>query len=242
MPLGNLDSEILRYIVEHEVRPGERLPTIDELSRERGVSVSKIREELEVARALGLVQIKPRTGTLVQDFNFARAATLSILYALGLNREHFYDFSKLRRSIELSFWNEAVEQLTPEDIDHLRRLVRSASEKLNHTPIEVPFEEHRSLHMTFFKHMKNPFVQGLLEAYWIAYEAFGIGLYAELSYHREVWAYHEHMVECIARGDFEAGRQALQEHMELLRHVPDQAARSDPSPVQEAAPIYHYFE
>jgi DNA-binding FadR family transcriptional regulator len=129
MPLTSLNSDILRYIVEHQVRPGERLPTIDDLSRELGVSVSKIREELEVARALGLVQIKPRTGTLVQDFNFARAATLSILYALGLNREHFYDFSKLRRSIELSSGRGGW-QLTPEDYRHLRRLVRSA--KLNH--------------------------------------------------------------------------------------------------------------
>ena len=229
MPHSNLDSDILRYIVEHQVQPGERLPTIGELSQELGVSVSKIREELEVARTLGLVQIKPRTGTLVQEFDFGPAATISVLYALGLDRSYFQDFSKLRGSLELGFWFEAVQQLTFDDIVYLRQLVSRANDKLNHVPIEVPFEEHRSLHLTFFKHLKNPFVQGVLQAYWVAYQAFGLALYAELSYHREVWAYHSQMVECVAQGDYEGGRQALQDHMALLRHRSETGLKPEPS-------------
>lgn len=239
MPFSHLDADILNYIIEHQVRPGERLPTIAQLSRELGVSVSKIREELEVARTLGLVQIKPRTGTQVRDFNFGPAATLSVLYALGLNRAHFHDFSKLRNSVELAFWHEAVEQLTTDDIGYLRGLVARACEKLNRVPIEVPFEAHRNLHLTFFKHLENPFVQGILQAYWTAYKAFGLALYAELSYHRKVWTYHEQMVDHVARGEFEAGRQALEEHMTLLRY------RAVPEPdvsKKEPSPIYHFFE
>lgn len=215
-----IDADILRYIIEHQVKPGERLPTIPELSTELDVSVSKIREELEVARALGFVQIKPRTGTQVQAFDFGPAAKLSVLYALGLNRAYFRDFSQLRISIELYFWHEAVALLCPDDIAHLRQLVVCAFDKLNRVPIEVPFKEHRDLHLTFYKHLTNPFVHGLLEAYWVAYQAFGLAFFAELSYHRQVWAYHERMVECVARGDLDGGHQALAEHMTLLRHMP----------------------
>mgnify|MGYP002683306600 CR=1 FL=1 len=43
-----IDADILRYIIEHQVKPGERLPTIPELSTELDVSVSKIREVLEL--------------------------------------------------------------------------------------------------------------------------------------------------------------------------------------------------
>ena len=169
-----IDADILRYIIEHQVKPGERLPTIPELSTELDVSVSKIREELEVARALGFVQIKPRTGTQVQAFDFGPAAKLSVLYALGLNRAFFRDFSQLRISIELYFWHEAVALLCPDDIAHLRQLVVCAFDKLNRVPIEVPFKEHRDLHLTFYRHLTNPFVHGLLEAYWVAYQAFGL--------------------------------------------------------------------
>lgn len=228
------DTDILRYIVKHQVQPGERLPTINELSDELGVSVSKIREELEVARALGLVQIKPRSGTVVQPFDFEPAAVLSVLYALGMDQSYFQAFSKLRNSIELSFWHEAVVQLTRDDITYLRQLVTCAYEKLNRLPAEVPFEEHRSLHLTFFKYLENPFVQGLLGAYWEAYKAFGLAIYADLSYHREIWSYHSRMVEYVAKGDYEGGRQALKEHMALLRYVTGQETKP---PVK-----FHFFE
>jgi DNA-binding FadR family transcriptional regulator len=238
MPSANPDSAILRYIIEHQVQPGEKLPTISELSDELGVSTSKIREELEVVRTLGLVQVRPRSGTQVQKFEFGPAATLSALYALGLNRAYFYDLSKLRIHLEVSFWTEAVALLTPADIASLRKLAARAQKKLSHTPVEVPFEEHRNLHLTFFSRLENPFVQGLLQAYWTAYEAFGLSLFADLSYHREVWVYHERMVELVAQGDFESGRQVLQEHMTLIRHM------SVEKPAQKTTkePIYRFFE
>ncbi|MBI5958643.1 MAG: FadR family transcriptional regulator [Chloroflexi bacterium] len=240
---SSLDSDILHYIVEHQINAGDRLPTINELSAELGISVSKLREDLAVARALGYVQIKPRIGTQVQEFCFGPAATLGVLYALERNRHHFQHFAKLRRSVELGFWHEAVASLTPEDIAHLRHLITRAQEKLNYIPVMVPFQEHRSLHLTFFKRLNNPFVQGLLEAYWIAYEAYGLSMYADLSYHHEVWNYHERMVEYVAQGDFEGGYQALKEHMELLRYVPDQPAHQDASKSTERDPsIHHFFE
>lgn len=221
MPTGPLGSDLLRYIIDRQLQPGERLPTITELSAELGVSVGKLREELEVARTLGLVQVKPRTGSQVRAFDFAPAATLSVLYAIGLNPTYFHTFGDLRKHLELSYWTEAVACLTEDDIATLRGLLERASEKLNQLPIEVPVEEHVRLHLTFFRHLDNPFVQGLLSAYWAAYKAFGVALHAPLAYHREVWAYHAQMVDCVARGDFEGGRRALQEHMELLKHSPD---------------------
>jgi len=223
-----LSSEILRYIVEHHLQAGDRLPTLSDLSAELGVSVSKAREELAVARALGFVQVKPRVGMLVQPFGFAPAATLSVLYALGMDREHFHAFARLRASLELSFWHEAVALLTAEDIAELRQWVALARERLSRVPIEVPYREHRKLHLTFFKHLENPFVQGILEAYWAAYKAFGLALYADLSHHREVWDYHERMVEAVARGDIEAGYEALREHMTLLRYEPQQHGQRHP--------------
>jgi DNA-binding FadR family transcriptional regulator len=218
----DIDSDILHYVLDNQLKPGDRLPTIAELSRELGVSVSKVREGLEVARVLGLIQIKPRTGSRIENFDFAPAATLSAMYALGLDRALFEDFAALRRNVELSFWHEAVQHLTPEDVAYLRQLVACAHEKLNHVPVVVPFEEHRDFHLTFFKHLENPFVQGILSAYWMVYKAYGSALYAELSYHREEWVYHEQMVECVAQGDYEAGWQALKDHMTLSPCSPDQ--------------------
>ncbi len=238
----NLVSDILDYIVRHQLQPGDRLPTIPELSQELEVSVSKVREELAVARSLGLVQIKPRTGTQIQPYDFGPAASLSVIYALGLNQKHFYDFARLRTSVELGFWYDAVSRLAACEITELRALVDAALAKLNHSPIEVPFQEHRQLHLTFFKHIENPFVQGILEAYWDAYKAFGLALFAELSYHREVWDYHARMVECVAQGDFDGGYRALRKHMTLLRYRPEENGQSEHEVIERPTPSHHLFE
>ncbi|NLE51983.1 MAG: FadR family transcriptional regulator [Chloroflexi bacterium] len=241
MPPGPLGSALLRYIIERQVQPGERLPTIPELSVELGVSVGKVREELEVARTLGLVQIKPRTGSVVQPFDFTPAATLGVLYAIGLDPAYFHTFADLRKHLELSYWTEAVACLTPDDIDTLRALNARAVEKLNRLPIEVPVEEHARLHLTFYRHLENTFVQGLLSAYWAAYMAFGVALHAPLTYHREMWTYHEQMVECVARGDYEGGRRALREHMELLRHAPETIEQGARRVIETDAKAYRYI-
>ncbi len=74
--------------------------------------------------------------------------------------------------------------------------------------------------MCIFRKLENPFVQGILEAYWEAYESIGLNLYAGYEYLENVWEYHQRMVDAVCSGDFEAGYQALVEHKDLLYHRP----------------------
>ena len=39
-----------------------------------------------------------------------------------------------------------------------------AWDKLRRTPIQVPHEEHRNLHLLIYSRLENPFVTGILEA------------------------------------------------------------------------------
>ena len=89
--------------------------------------------------------------------------------------------------------------------------------------IQIPHEEHRRLHLGIFRRLENPFVIGLLEAYWDGYEAVQLNLYADYEYLREVWDYHTRIVDCIERGDADGARQAFLEHIALLRHRPNLA-------------------
>ncbi|MEP7358152.1 MAG: FCD domain-containing protein, partial [Anaerolineales bacterium] len=69
-----------------------------------------------------------------------------------------------------------------------------------------------------FKHLNNPFVKGLLEAYWVAYETVGLNVYTDYQYLREVWTYHEGIVNAIIAGDLDEGHRLLLLHSTLLRH------------------------
>lgn len=222
-----LDSDLLRYIVARGFQPGDRLPSTEELSAELGVSVGKLREQLEVARSLGLVEVKPKLGIRLADYVFRPAVRSSLMFALASGAAQFEAFSAVRNHLEAAFWHEAAARLTPADHAHLQDLIAQARAKLNGRPVQIPHAEHRELHLTIFSRLENPFVTGLLEAYWDAYEAVGLSLYSDYAYLQEVWDYHARIVAALAAGDVDLGHQLLLQHTQLLRHRQAQAVVPD---------------
>jgi DNA-binding FadR family transcriptional regulator len=214
-----LDSDLLGYIVEHGLGPGDRL-TLDELSDKLKISTGKLREQLEVARAMGFVEVKPRTGITVAEFSFFPAVRYSLLYALARDHKLFDAFGELRNHIEFAFFREAVGLLTDEDCQHLKDLVERAWAKLEGHPARIPHPEHRDLHLTIYRRLDNLFVKGLLEAYWDAYEAEGLSVFTDYDYLHVVWTYHEGIVNAIVDGDVDEAYRLLVLHTQLLQKRP----------------------
>lgn len=200
-----------------------RIPALTKISEKLGVSISSLREQLEVAKALGFVEVRPRTGTRRLPYSFTPSVHSSLSYAIALDRSYFAAFSDLRKAVEAAFWTQAAERLSKSDHDNLEILIDRAWKKLQGDPIRLPHREHRELHLAIFSNLKNPFVLGILEAYWNAYEEVGLNRYAGLDYLEEVWRYHRHMVEAICQGKHELGRQILVDHFDLMSQRPDKA-------------------
>ena len=221
-------SDLLDYIAQEAREPGTRVPPISELSETLGISPSKLREQLEVARALEIVEVRPKTGIRTLEFSYLPPLRLGLLSVLARDPSRFEEIRALRTTLEAAYWKDAVGRLQAPDLDRLERLVAQAWEKLRGTPIQIPHAEHKALHLTVFSRLPNLLVRDLLEAYWEAYEAVGLSVYADYAYLHEVWTYHETMVRAIRAGDPEAGLEALVRHTGLLR------ARA--SPAREASP------
>lgn len=216
MQLTKLDSQFLNYLVEMQIAPGERVPTLQEIGEDLGISVGKLREQLEVARNLGLVSVRPRVGIQREPLDFSKAILPSVLFSLGTGEATFTQFSQLRRAIETELWLDAVVLLTNEDKQRLREIVNQAWNKLRGQPIHVPNGEHRQFHLLIFSRLENPFVQGLLASYWDAYEASELTRFASYQYWLDVWNYHEKIVDALCINAFDQGQQLLVEHFNLL--------------------------
>src|SRR6188472_2508944 len=111
-----LDSELLRYVIDQGYEVGDRLPSLTDLSDEIGISVGKLREQFEVARTLGLVEASPRRGIVRTAYDFLPGVRLSLMVALAIDPSNFDAFSSLRGHLETAYWDEAVVQLTEEDL------------------------------------------------------------------------------------------------------------------------------
>lgn len=219
----NLISKFLRYLAAHDQVNSQVLPSLTDLSRELNISMATLREQLEVARALGLVEVRPRIGTRRLPYTFLPAVRQSLGFAISLDREYFQAYYNLRVHLESVYWYDAVEKLTEEEHYQLKALVDHAWKQLRGDPIQIPHYEHRKIHLLIYSRLENPFVLGLLEAFWEAYEAVGLNVYTGYEYLQEVWRYHTDMVEGICTGNFDSGYKALVEHTDLIyrRPIPD---------------------
>jgi len=218
---GTQTSVFLSYLASAQLNTqDDRLPALNELSKELGIGLSVLREQLEVARALGLVEVRPRTGIRRLPYSFFPAVQQSLSYAMQRSPFAFEAFADLRNHLEACYWNEAVHKLLDEDKRELQSLVRRAWAKLSGEMVQIPHEDHRQLHLLIYRRLENPYVQGILEGYWDAYEAIGLNVYTDLSYLQDVWRYHQRMVDAIQSGNYSDGFQALVEHKDLLFHRP----------------------
>jgi DNA-binding FadR family transcriptional regulator len=230
MPRKQLSSEFLDYLAatNYEDVP-DQLPTLNDLSKQLGISVARLREQLEVAKALGLVEARPRTGLRRLPYSFLPAVRQSLAYAIEIDPQNFNFFADLRDQLEMAYWEEAVMLLTSDDKAALQTLVDRAWQKLRSTRVQIPHEEHKELHILIYSRLNNPFVNGLLEAYWEVYESVGLSIFADYEYLQKIWEYHQKMVDSICKNDIKEGYQALIDHRYVLHHqsLPEMNIRPD---------------
>lgn len=212
-------TDFFEYLLTHSLENPDsvQLPSLKTISKQLNISVARLREQVEVAKALGLVEVRPRTGIKRLPYSFYPAVWRSLAYAIKFDPNLFEVFANIRKQIELAYWHEAVDALTSTDKHALQQIVDRAYEKLRGTPTRVPHDEHRELHLSIYWRLDNPFVNGIIEAYWDAYEAIGLSFYTHLDYLEEVWDYHQKMVNAIRNSDLETGYKALSDHTDLIR-------------------------
>ena len=154
--MAKLSSEFLEFLAagQSPVSSGgtdgcdkSSLPSLSDISKQLGVSVSLLREQLEVAKALGFVEVRPRTGIRRLAYTFLPAVNQSLSYAIAIDWNHFIAYYDLRNHLEAAYWDESARKLTPEDREALDQLVMHAWEKLHGQPIQIPHAEHRQLHL-----------------------------------------------------------------------------------------------
>lgn len=213
-------NPFLNYLSDHKIADGARLPSLSNLSNLTDTSIPTLREQLEVARALGFVEVRPKTGIRKNPYQFTSAVTASLSYAIACNSDIFPAYADLRKHIEASYFEEAASLLEDYDIQRMADIIHNAKNKLTKEPAEIPFQEHRSLHLLMYSRLNNIFVTGILEAYWNVYEEIGLTRYTDLDYHNRVWIYHQKIVETIKAGEYSNSKKALLEHMVLLQQRP----------------------
>lgn len=110
---------IIDKIKNGELQPGDRLDSIEQLSKNFGVSRSAVREALSGLRAMGLVKMRQGEGTYIKEldsFNF----TLPVSTAFLMKREDVRELYELRKILEVGAAGLAAKYRDDDDVNSMK--------------------------------------------------------------------------------------------------------------------------
>lgn len=121
-----ITREIIASIVQGHYKPGDLLPTEDELCAQLGVSRSVIREATKAVTILGMVRSRQGRGTEILPYENWNEFSPEVIQARVDHQavdEFLVDLLELRRIIEVEAAGLAAQRATAEDIAAMGSLI-----------------------------------------------------------------------------------------------------------------------
>ena len=154
-------SEILHEKIRcGELKPGDKLDSVEHMAEQLQVSRSAVREALAALKAMGLIEIKQGSGTYVRDVS-EKKLKLPLSTSILSNRETIFHLMELRKIIEVGTIVSASKKRTQKDIDILEGILQKMKEAQGNGELgeKADFEFHCAIAAA----SQNPFLQNLLE-------------------------------------------------------------------------------
>lgn len=152
-------DEIKRRIADGELRPGQRLPSNQQLSQELHVGVSSVREALRVLSSAGVLDIRHGSGVFVSP----QPPPPEELRKRFMETEvdSLNSLMEARRIIEPEVAALAAERATPEQINRIQeyaeRMQRNFRAGRDWMEADIGF------HTTIYEAARNPVLEGMLQ-------------------------------------------------------------------------------
>jgi GntR family transcriptional repressor for pyruvate dehydrogenase complex len=217
---------ILKTIVNHGLRPGEKLPSERELGEQFGVSRTVVREAVRALTAKGVIEVRSGSGLRVAQVSPSAVSDAMSLLIRGSTALGYDAVHEVRQLIEIEIAGLAAERATDEDVELLREVCESMAEVLDDIPAaaRADVEFHRTIakitHNQLFLVVLDSVGDVMLE---IRRRTLSVGNRPTrgLRYHRRIY-------ERIAARDSGGAREAMRAHLEESYQAWKKLAREHP--------------
>ncbi len=219
MPSGSrpVGDRIKALIVAEHLRPGDPLPTENELSDLLGVSRSRVREAVKTLSALDIVEVRHGYGTYVGRLSLdalVQSLAFRSMLAPDDGQHVLADLIDIRELIEASLAGVIVERTTADDLAEMREITTAMRERA--ASGDEFQQEDRDFHLLLVKTTSNALAVQLTGAFWDVHALAGqlLGPPTDLA---ETALAHVGILDAISAGDTAAVAAAIRAHYVPVR-------------------------
>ncbi|WP_432510627.1 FadR/GntR family transcriptional regulator [Kineococcus sp. SYSU DK001] len=230
VPRGSAVSEVVRQLTtllsSGQFAPGSRLPPERQLAETLGVGRSAVREALAALDVLGIVTVRPGSGTYLRD-SMSELLPTTLSWGLMLSARHTSQLSEVRSALEVHAAALAAERIGDEDVRALRESLAQMEASLDDLPAFIEADAH--FHVTLARTSGNDVLADLLQTTRSL-----LRLWVDRGLRRREQAEvacreHRAVLDAVAARDPQAAQAAMRTHMATAGDRVEHADETPPS-------------
>ncbi|WP_237554847.1 MULTISPECIES: FCD domain-containing protein [unclassified Streptomyces] len=209
-------EQILQLIAELGLRPGDRMPTENELASRLSTSRTVVREAVKILSAIGRVRAQKGRGLYVADDEGMLGSSRWGSFFLPTDLDHVYTLFEFRRVQETAASRLAATRATPAELRAIEAAADTCREGHLTGQRELFDRGDDDFHISIAAASHNPFlVASVREARRLQHQSNIIGLHGGIGGHaEEAVAEHAAIHQAIRTGDAEAAAHAATVHLD----------------------------
>ncbi|WP_152392078.1 FadR/GntR family transcriptional regulator [Paenibacillus guangzhouensis] len=189
-------QEIVNYIQENGMQKGDKLPSLEEMSKLLDVSRTSIREALRALEAMEFVKMYNGKGVYVDDPSSYRFST-----KIDVSNEKtlLLQACQVRRALEGLAVELATEYATEEQIE---RMMRYLDEIKNNPDGPITNLADKNFHQTIYEASRNTVLQSIITSLSTLFDTFWESApLGQQSLFQDTFPFHPAIAEAIANRD-----------------------------------------
>ncbi|NUT98065.1 MAG: FadR family transcriptional regulator [Saccharothrix sp.] len=209
-------EQILEFVVESGLRPGDRMPTENDLAARLGTSRTVVREAVKILSAIGRVRAHKGRGLYVADDDGMLGSLRLGGFFLPTNLDHVYMLFEFRRAQEIAAARLAATRATPVELRVMEAAVEVCRQGYLTRDGDVFDRGDNDFHLAVAAASHNLFlVEAVREARRLQRQSRVTGLHGTVGGHAE-GAVEEHAAihAAIRDGDPDAAARAIDVHID----------------------------
>ncbi len=155
-------DNITNAIINGELKPGDKIPTENELCASMGVGRNSVREAIKILGAYGVINIKRAEGTFVTQ-HYDSKMLFPVLYGIILQKDSANQIVELRKIIDVGILQLVIEKLDSESLYKVEQAMKDLEAKITTSNVKAKdiFEADIAFHMALVDITQNALLEGI---------------------------------------------------------------------------------
>lgn len=212
---------LLSMIKGGQLKPGDKLDSVQQLAENFQVGRSAIREALSALRAMGLVEMKQGEGTYIRQFD-ADFISLPVTAAVLMKNEDIIHLLEVRKVLEVGTVGAAAAKRTMDDLEKMKEALEHMKEAAGNE--ELGEKADFNFHMAVASASQNPLLVNLMNnvsemMLETMRETRRIWLYSKQTSSERLYQEHLRIYEAISEQDASKAQELMLQHLTAVEQV-----------------------